>query len=177
MPHKKLHIRRTLLWFAVVVAAALLQTNWPNIVKFQQVLPDLTLLLVIFFGITAGRERAMLTGLLGGLYQDVASDTTLGHHVLCNVVIGYLVGRMAQRLITDHPAVKTGMVFLGAVLHGMLFLLIQYAHTPEMQVFRVFVATVLPTAFYTSIITPIVFFILNRLFLHPQEPLQGEPEP
>ena len=177
MPHNSLHIRQTLLWLAMVVFAALLQTNWPNILKLQEVLPDLTLLLVIYFGISEGEERAMFTGLIGGLYQDVAGDTTLGHHVLCNVVIGYLVGRMAQRLIADHPAIKVGLVFMSATVHGALFLLIQYAHTPEMQVFRVFGATVLPTAFYTAAITPLAFYILDRMFRRPQESLQGDSGP
>ena len=177
MLHNARHIRQNLLWFAMVVTAALLQTNWPNMFKFQEVLPDLTLLLVIFFGIAEGEERAMFTGLIGGMYQDVAGDTTLGHHVLCNVVIGYIVGRMAQRLIADHPAIKVGLVFLSVIAHGMLFLLIQYAHTPEMQVFWVFRTTVLPTAFYTAAITPLVFYLLELMFRRPQESLQGESGP
>ena len=40
-------LRKNLLWLAMVVLAALLQSTWPDFLKVEGVLPDLTLVLVV----------------------------------------------------------------------------------------------------------------------------------
>jgi rod shape-determining protein MreD len=166
--------RRNLLWAVVVVAAALIQTTWLDSIRVQGVLPDLTLLVVLYFAIAEGEERAMFTGVLGGLYEDVAGNTVLGHHILCLVVIGYAAGRLAHRLITEHPAVKVGLVLCAGVAHGLLFTCIQYVQTPEMRAFHTILASVVPGAFYTAVVTPVVFFLLARSFRRRDNLIQGE---
>lgn len=166
-------MRRNVLWAVIVIAAALIQTTWLDAIRLQGVLPDLTLLLVIYFALSEGEERAMFTGLLGGVYQDVAGNAILGHHIVCHVIMGYVVGRVAQRLITEHPAVKVGVVLCAGVLDGILYTGIQYVQTPEMQAFHTILVTVLPSAFYTAMVTPVVFFMLARSFRAGDAMLQG----
>lgn len=166
-------LRRNIGWAVVVVAAALVQTTWLDAIKFQGVLPDLTLLLIVFFAITDGEERAMYTGVLGGIYQDVAGNTALGHHVLCHVIVGYAVGRLAKRLVLDHPVIKVGLTMGASLADGLLFTVIQYVQNPAMSALRMIVATVVPGAFYTALMTPLVFLALSRAFRRGEEALPG----
>jgi len=168
-------MRRNLWWAVVVVAAALIQTTWLDAIRLQGVLPDLTLLLVVYFAVAEGEERAMFTGALGGIYQDVAGDMVLGHHVLCNVVVGYVVGRVARRLILEHPVVKVGLVMCASLMHGVLYTSIQYVQTPGMSALHRLAATVVPEAFYTALVTPLVFVALARMFPKPGEGSHGAP--
>ena len=110
-----------IVWLICIVLAALIQTNWPELLRFQDVSPDIIIVLVVYFAIAYGEERAMFTGLIGGLYQDVAVKTVLGHHVLCYVVIGYTIGRLAARLISEHAAVKAGLVLVASFCQGVFF--------------------------------------------------------
>ena len=157
-------MRRHVAWMIVVVAGALIQTTWLEAIQLQGVLPDLTLLLVVFFAINEGEERAMFTGVLGGVYQDVAGATLLGHHVVCHVLVGYAVGRIAHRMLTDHPAVKAGLVLGASLAHGMLFTCIAYVQAPELSAINLLFSNVIPQAFYTALLTPVAFFVLARLF-------------
>lgn len=162
-----MNVRRILLWLATVVVMALIQSTWPDFLKVQGVTPDLTLLLVVFFAMVDGEERAMLTGAIGGVYQDVASEAVLGHHVFCLVVVGYIAGRLSTRLITDHPAIRVGLILLAGLLHGTLYTCIAYVQRPDISVlYNIGVATV-PAAFYTALFTPFVYFFLERLFRRP----------
>ena len=165
-------MRRNVVWAVFVVAAALIQTTWLDALRVQGVLPDLVLLLVVYFAIEDGEERAMFTGVLGGLYQDVVGNAVLGHHVLCHVVVAYMTGRVARRLITQHAAVKVGLVFFASLTHGFLFVCIQYVQTPEMSAVHTFLVSVVPGAFYTALATPLLFFILGRAFRRKEEPIQ-----
>ena len=163
---------RNIVWFITVVAAALLQTTWPDYLKIQGVQPGLSLLLVVYFAIVDGEERAMFTGVIGGIYQDVASTAVLGHHVLCLVVTGFVIGRFSTRLITEHPAIKAGLVFLAGMGHGLLFRLILYVQDPANGVVNALLSVVVPGVFYTAVITPVAFLLLSGIFGR-RESLQG----
>lgn len=155
---------RNVLWTVVVVVAALVQTTWPDFLKVQGVTPELVLMLVVYFAIAAGEERAMFTGALGGIYQDVASKAILGHNIFCLVVVGYATGRISTRLVTDHPAVKAGLVLLAGIAQGSLHTVIAYIQHPETPVVSTILSVVVPASFYTALITPFVFLAMDRLF-------------
>lgn len=155
---------RNAVWFVIIMAAALLQTTWPDILKVQGVLPDLSLLLVVYFAITESEERAMFTGLIGGIYQDVASNVVLGHHVFCLVIVGYLAGRISTRLVTEHPAVKAGLVFCAGLLNGAFYVFIQFVQQPAAGAIYPFLNSVIPGAFYTALLTPVFFPLLAWIF-------------
>lgn len=155
---------KNIIWVVMVIAAALIQTTWLDLIRLQGVLPDLPLLLVVYFALAEGEERAMLTGVLAGTYQDVASNAILGHHILCNVVVGYIAGRVATRLIIEHPAVKVGMVLCASLLHGFLYNAISYVQNPDLGIIFPLATSVIPGAFYTALVTPFVFFACSRIF-------------
>jgi len=157
-------MKKNVIWFIVVVVGTLLQTTWPDALKLQGVLPDVALLLVVYFAVMEGEERAMFTGLIGGVYQDVASDATLGHHVLCLVAVGFVMGRLSTRLVTEHPVVKAGLVFLAALSAGILYIAIQYVQQPANGAFNPILTSAIPSAFYTALLTPVVFLILGWSF-------------
>lgn len=162
--HGNILIRDTIFWLVCIVFAALIQTNWPDLLRFQDVSPDIIIVLVVYFAIAYGEERAMFTGVIGGLYQDVAVNTTLGHHVLCYVLIGYIIGSLAARLISEHAAVKAGLVLLASFCQGVFFVVIYFALQPQRGILYPILTTAAPIAFYSAVITPIVFFIVERVF-------------
>lgn len=152
---------KNLTWAAVVMLAALLQTTWLESIRLRGVLPDLVVLLVVYFAIVDGEERAMFTGLLGGFLYDIIGDATLGHHILALVVTAYLTGRIATRLITEHPAVKGGLVFGASLVNGFLHTVILYIETPQINALNTLASRVVPAAFYTTLVTPVLFVILD----------------
>jgi rod shape-determining protein MreD len=155
--------RANVYWAILVVVTVLVEATWLGLIRVQGVMPDLVLLLVVYFGINRGEERAMTTGLVGGVLQDVAGDTGLGHHVLCLVIIGFLVGQISHRLITDNPAVKTGVVFCASIIHAIIYVMVDYVQTPDIDALNMLAVSHVPRAFYTALATPLVFYILNRI--------------
>lgn len=166
-------IRRNLLWAIAVTAAALIESTWLKSISVMDVTPNLTLLMVIYFAIADGEERAMFTGALGGVFQDVARSAVLGHHVLCLVVVGFASGRVATRLVTEHPAIKAGLVFFASIAYGLLQILVQYVQDPGLAAMHNIVARVVPGAFYTALFTPVLFFLMDRSFRHRNLTLNG----
>ncbi len=163
---------KNIAWFITVIALALMQTTWPDPLKLQNVVPDLCLLLVAYFAITEGEERAMFTAALGGIYQDVASNAVIGHHILSLVILGYIISRVSKRLITEHPAVKAGLVLAGGLAHGFLYTVILCVQKPGVEFLYTLATSVVPAAFYTALLAPLVFPLLAWLF-HRKTALEG----
>jgi rod shape-determining protein MreD len=158
-------MRRNTYWFFLVVVAAAIQVTWLDIARVSGVLPDVMLLLVVYFALADGEERAMWTGVVGGVFQDVAANTGLGHHVVCYVIAGYAAGRVGRRLITGHPAVRAGAVLIASLIHGILYIAIAYVQDPQTGAFVPLLSVTVPTAFYTAIVTPFIFIVLDWLRL------------
>jgi len=147
-------------WAITVVLAALLEATWMRGLSVQGVVPDLVLVLVVYFAIAEGEERAMFTGLLGGVFQDAAANTPLGQHVLCLVIVGFVLGRLSQRLVTDNPYIKAAAVFFASLVQGILFITIDYVQKVDIESVYTMSFSLLPRAFYTAVTTPIIFFIM-----------------
>jgi rod shape-determining protein MreD len=156
-------MRRNLAWAAVIITAALLQTTWLDEISVSGARPDLMAIIVVYFALASGSERAMATGVLGGLFQDMASNYVLGHHVLSLVTVGYVVGRVSRRLVTDHPGVKAALVFCASLVNGVLVTLVLFVQNPDTAAVSTVVSRTVPTAFYTALVTPLVFFVLDWL--------------
>ena len=157
-------MRKTVLWLFVVILTALVQSAWLGAIRLGGVVPNLPLLLVVYFAVRDGEERAMFTGLIGGVFQDVAADATLGHHVLCNVVVGYLAARVSHRLVTEHPAVKAGLVLMAGFCNGLLDTLILYIQNPGLSATHEMLYVEIPSTMYSTLVTPVVFFFLTLAF-------------
>ena len=154
-------MRKNVIWAVLVVVAALLEATTMDLVRIQGVVPDLMLLLVVYFAIAEGEERAMFTGLLGGVFQDVMLHRGLGHHVLGLVIVGYVVSRISIRLITEHPGVKAALVFGASLANGVVFTTVAYVQQPSISALHLLASSVVPESFYTALATPIVFFALH----------------
>jgi rod shape-determining protein MreD len=161
------------IWIIVIIATALIQATWLDTIRFGGVVPDLILLLVVYVAIAFGEERAMWTGVMGGLFQDVARSTSIGQNVLCHVIVAYAAGRIANRLVTESPAVKTGLVFCAAIAHGLMQSALVYIAQPHLANLGDIVARIVPSGFYTALVTPVVFYVFDRIFRSELEPLQS----
>lgn len=157
-------IRRNLLWAVAVMAAALVQYTWLDAIRLVDVVPDMTVLLVVYFALNGSIERAVLTGAFAGMFHDVMHNSVLGHHVLVYVVVGYVAGQMSTRLVLDHPAVKAGLVFLGSLSAGLLYFVVNYVQHPASGMVAPLAKEAVPRAFYTALVTPVVFFLFAKVF-------------
>lgn len=153
---------RNLAWIVAIIIMALLQTNWPDILKLQNVVPDLMLALVVYLGLRESAERAMFTGVFGGIVLDVASNAVLGHHVLCLVIVGYLIAQLSRRIVSEHPAIKVGLVLGASLVNGVLYTIIQYIQNPNIPFVYMVISSVVPAAFFTALLTPLLFFVLGN---------------
>ena len=110
---------------AIIMVAALITnaTFLPHLVV-AGVKPDLPLLLVTSFGLLYGPRAGFLTGLVGGLLQDLLFGRVVGLFALTKAVTGYLAGLATGKVYRENPLVVSAAFVAAALVHDGLFYLI-----------------------------------------------------
>ena len=154
---------------AFTVAFVLLQSTWLHTIAFQGVIPDISLIAVIFIANRNGSVFGQSAGFAGGMVEDFLSLSPLGFHALLKTVIGFLAG-------TSFGLVFIGSLFMPMLMAGAATILknllaaVLLALTGEAASVNVFsLATPIEIA-YNMILAPFVFAFLGFFkFLLPRE--------
>lgn len=152
-----------IIWILITLLLVIFQIAWPESLKIQEVAPNLSLIGIIYLSLVYGEERAMVASILAGVYLDVASNATLGFHILCFVVPAFIFGKLSARLISLHPAIKATLIFLASIVYGITFNIVSYLQNPYANFIYTLIVDTIPQSFYTAILTPIIFWIVGNL--------------
>ena len=149
---------------AVIVVMLAIQMNWPSPLLFGRAKPDLLLLLVLYFAFSEGPAKAVGIGLLVGFLEDMLSAGPLGLNIFCKVLLGYTVGVVNTRLVTEHPVVMTSITFLATLCQTALLVLLSFMYRDQVPVTFMFLHIGMPMAFYNSVLAPVFFYCMDRLW-------------
>ena len=145
---------------AITIAFVLLQSTVLHIISFQGVIPDLSLIAVIFIANRNGSIFGQSAGFAGGMVEDFLSLSPLGFHALLKTVVGFLAG------------ISFGVVFFGSLFMPMLMVgaasilknllaAVLLAITGDTASIGVFSLRTLIEIAYTMILAPFVFALLG----------------
>ncbi|OGS36488.1 MAG: rod shape-determining protein MreD [Elusimicrobia bacterium RIFOXYB2_FULL_49_7] len=147
-------------YLAAFIAVVIIQTTLCRLISIKGIAPDLLLCFLLFLATKEGALIGVFTGFSMGLILDVYSPQTLGIGSLVGSVIGYLAGFLDERKITLDDKYKLPVVFLAALLKGVLTAALVFnAHA---AFHHLFLSQILPTAFYTTLVGGVLLLIIGR---------------
>ena len=144
-------IRTFRLLLALAVLAVVGGTLLAPLLALGPVRPDLPLIALVILALGRGALAGTLGGFVTGLVLDTAVPGLLGLNTLCKTLVGYAAGCFRGRLVLGLPLVEGGLVFLLALGHDGLRLMIAalYGHGPLV---RTLFTEALPSALYTAVV-------------------------
>ncbi|MDR2588520.1 MAG: rod shape-determining protein MreD [Spirochaetales bacterium] len=142
-------------------------TAFMHKLAFSGVVPDLSLIAVIFLANRNGRIMGETAGFAGGLVEDFLSLAPLGFHALVKTLIGFFVGGTCGLVFTGSlflPMLMTGAATLVKCFLSMLLLMISGGSSAS----GFFSWATLIEMGYTMLLTPFLFAFLGFFkFLSP----------
>ncbi|HEX5860290.1 MAG TPA: rod shape-determining protein MreD [Nocardioides sp.] len=159
---------RTLVAFALVSLALVLQVSLFPHFAWQGVVPNLCLLVVVAAALTRGPQTAVLVGFLAGVALDLAppADHVAGRWALALVVVGYVAGRVRQDVKPTAVAVVGTVAassFIGTSVFAITGLILQDPVLGVGQLLQVIVVAVVWDVLLTPFVLPPVMTLFNRL--------------
>jgi len=152
---------KTLLLLIFVV---FFQTTLLNLLKIKGTKPDLILITAAFFALSQGPQWGIGVGFLAGFLQDLYSPTILGLNSLAKSTAGFLLGYTKKNIYKEESGTQFLLIFLASLLQGIIYLLYSFRSIGG-AAFYSFLRLTLPESFYTAILGPPSFFLLQRIFI------------
>ncbi|MBP2649621.1 MAG: rod shape-determining protein MreD [Firmicutes bacterium] len=152
---------KPLVFGIILVLALIIQATLLPLVAIKGVQPDLLLIVVVSWGLLAGKEQGIGLGFFAGLIQDLASGAVFGMNVLSKMATGYASGMLERQVFKENywlpvMGVLTATLFNNTVIFVVLFLL-----GYSIGITELITNIVYPVAYNMVFALPVHFFVLR----------------
>jgi rod shape-determining protein MreD len=152
---------------------AVLQSTLLDAVAIAGVIPDLTLVVLVYVAHKNGSMMGQLVGFLGGMALDFMSLSPLGLYALTGTIIGFLFGITRGKMFVDPIFMPIIMVVVATLIKGIVLALtgalfdISYV-TPFLS------SNYLIELAYSSLVAPVIFALLGIIVVLQADRRRGE---
>lgn len=156
---------RILLKGAIIVVALLIQLTLINSITILGLKPDLIMVVVVVFSLLRGAKEGTVSGFASGLLQDIFSTGLLGMNALAKTVIGFFCGIIKEKIFREHILFIIPVItFIASFMQSILMFLLLRAFGIEYGLAWSLKQVALPEALYSSLLSPFIFLVINKLF-------------
>jgi len=156
---------KILLKGAIIVVAIVIQLTLINSISILGLKPDLIMVVVVVFSLLKGEKEGTISGFASGFLQDIFSSGLLGINALAKTVIGFTCGVLKEKIFYEHILFLIPVItFFASFLQSILIFFLLRAFGIEYSLTWSFRQVALPEALYSSLLSPFIFFAINKLF-------------
>ncbi|MBN1155440.1 rod shape-determining protein MreD [candidate division KSB1 bacterium] len=151
-----------LMYIIVYFVVLVFENSLIHLISINGVVPDLSIIFLIFFSLKESQIKSTVAGFLIGLIQDIFSFDLIGLSSLCKSITGFIASyfkRTEQRYTTSRIAL---IVFVTSLVHNILYQIIISVGT-HFRIEKIIFHTSLPGAIYTAVFAVIVNLMLYRM--------------
>jgi rod shape-determining protein MreD len=134
-----------------------LQSTIVHFLSISAIVPDLTLVFVVYIALRYGPLAGLAAGFLMGLVQDVYSYDTLGAGAMAKTILGYGLGLMEDHVVQLDFLSKVILLGVAFFIHDLLFIL--FIGTPSDKIGEILISSSLPEGLYTLVLGAIFFYL------------------
>lgn len=125
--------------------------------------PDVVLLAVLHWALLRGMREGLLWALVGGLWLDLLSGLPFGLSIISLILVAFLASLWEASLFREHISLIVLATALLSVLHGGIYVALLRLTGHPAGSWSAFWRISMPTALYTSLLSPIMFAALRWL--------------
>lgn len=109
------------------VMALFLQSTFFGFYSISGVIPDLVLILVVFFALFNGPVQGAIYGYLCGLLEDLFLGRLIGVNALSKALTAYIIGRLQGNVFKENLLVGVLGVLLATFINSFFVLVLSFA--------------------------------------------------
>lgn len=151
-----------LIWFCFLLQSTVFQ--W---IAFNDIVPNLLIVLIASFGFMRGEKEGLVIGFFCGLICDVFFGDIIGFHALVMMYIGYLNGKFSGGFYPEDIKLPLALIIVSDLSYSIVCYICLFLLRGRLDFPYYFMNVILPEAVYTTIVTlllyPLILFINVRL--------------
>lgn len=154
------YIKSILLFFPLL----LIQTTFIPFVSVNGIVPDLIIILLVFYTINNGQIYGSVLGFIYGFLFDIITGSLLGSTMISKTLAGFIAGYFSSETKKD-SYLKSNMfaliVFLSAMIDSIVYALFS-AVDFNTTIFKLLFEHALFPAIYTAVLSMLLIFFYPR---------------
>lgn len=132
--------------------ALFLQTTFFRSYSLQGVIPDMVLILTVFYAIYHGPHQGTVYGVFCGLLEDLYTGRFIGMNAVSKGITAYIIGRLQGNVFKENIMVGILGVIGGTVLNSLLVFFISMISLQVFNVDRLIFINLIYQGIYNTII-------------------------
>jgi len=158
-------IKKLVILALLIFVAVFLELNYPRFLSIFGIHPDFFIIFVIFFSLRLRRKNALLISGLLGFIKDIFSVANFGASVISFAICSLVTAKIKKSIYQDEfeRFLQLALVFSISILNSLLFYFLNIKMiSPELSFFKSLFFIMIPEAFYTALISPLIYQILKK---------------
>jgi rod shape-determining protein MreD len=156
-------IRRYILSFALVSLLVIIQSTWLDIISIYGVIPDISLILIVYISFKNSGIQGQTVGFATGLLQDSISAAPLGLNAFLKTSIALLANLLSGKFYIDRLLMPAIFGFMATLIKAIYLKVLSLFFVDHIIVYQLFDKILWIESFYNALISPIIFFALKPL--------------
>jgi rod shape-determining protein MreD len=166
---------KKIFYIILVILVAIFQTSkFSEAIAIANIKPNFVIIFLLFFAACQGQFWGELLGFICGLTLDllIALETQipLGMHSFTYTIVGFLSGMLKDKFYINNILLSFLLVFITSFFSESLVLGLNVIFVNYREDFSKVLRTLLALAFYNALITPLIFYLLNKIFNFNKQP-------
>lgn len=162
LSQRKKDLIKWTLYALILFLAFILQTT-PGFLELFGVKPVLILPVILSIAMFEGEWAGGVYGVVGGLFWDTAADRLLGFNAILMLIACVITGLLVMYLIRAKIWNSLLIVLSAALLQGLIDYFFYYLIWDYDFSYLILLKRVLPTAVYTTVISPLFFYLIRKI--------------
>ena len=151
--------------FLTIFLVGIIQSTALNYLSALGAKPDFLLIAVIFFTLYFGKNTGVKTAIFGGLFKDVTSTAIFGSNAFAFCLCVLFLARYGRHFYKQRIFTQVLLCGLLYYITTFLILFINYGISKGIYAqLSSYPWMIFKAAIYTGFISPLLFFILSRIF-------------
>ncbi len=154
-------IRTIFISSVLLVLTGLIQSTWFGPIAVFGVIPDLSLVILIWIGYKNGPVEGPVAGFISGFAEDCLSASPLGFHAFVRTFVAAFSGMLHGSFYIDRILLPVAMGAIGTLLKALGATLLFLLFGTKIQTYGLVDRILWIEVAYNGLIAPLVFLLLG----------------
>jgi rod shape-determining protein MreD len=156
-------IRSVLLSTALLIACTFAQSTWFGGIAVFGVVPDLSLIVLIWVSYKNGQVEGPISGFLAGLGEDFLSTSPLGFHAFVKTAVAAATAILHGSFFIDRLLLPVLLGIAGTIAKAIAIGVLYLIFGSSIHAYSFVDKVLWVEAAYNGLLAPVVFLILSPL--------------
>lgn len=164
-------IRRLVLSFGLVALLLVIQSTWLEALAIHAVIPDLSLLAIVYLAFKNPGLEGQTVGFAAGLLQDGISAAPLGLHAFIKTAVAWVANLLSGKFYIDKVLMPALFGMIATLLKAVYLLVLAFFFPGKVLAYDFLGSLLWIEVAYNAVAAPILFLLLGLLdrFLLPRK--------